>query len=465
MKPVFQLEKEFIERKLNIELPPECWRNGSKIYLNLDKKTKLLEFTVADGKMSISKDYRESVLSKYPNISWDEEINNNKERLERLEARSIKKTIAFIKRMEAKVFKNHQISFMQDGSCTGGQMTFSKDQLRQSTSSGKDSDVCWSIVDKAMYILGREYTVDHLCTSNDTADTNRKIKSIPGVNIVIPPIGFYPWLTKIKKFYLPTINVRNCCSHFKEDRLKEFLSKDKVYVILLGVRKYESNKRSYLDYEVNKAALKTGKELNVHPNWHRFAPIVEWRDEDVWLYILKNNIKVNPMYHKGFNRVGCLICPFSSGFVDLLIQEYYPKQWARWVGILAKNYEMYGIEKRLKWTFEEWKNGKWKTGQSKEQEIIKSGYNEENISKLAELKGVSKEIAEKFFVKACNCCGDNINPTEIAMSYKFFGRKKEVAICKTCFIDTLIKPDGSKMSDKEYVDTVVELTNTGCELF
>ena len=35
MKPIFKEEKEFLERKLNVEIPVNSWRKGSKIYLNL----------------------------------------------------------------------------------------------------------------------------------------------------------------------------------------------------------------------------------------------------------------------------------------------------------------------------------------------------------------------------------------------------------------------------------------------
>ena len=34
MKPIFKEEKEFLERKLNVEIPVNSWRKGSKIYLN-----------------------------------------------------------------------------------------------------------------------------------------------------------------------------------------------------------------------------------------------------------------------------------------------------------------------------------------------------------------------------------------------------------------------------------------------
>jgi phosphoadenosine phosphosulfate reductase len=71
--------------------------------------------------------------------------------------------------------------------------------------------------------------------------------------------------------------------------------------------------------------------------WIKFSPIIEWKDEEVWLYILRENLSYNYQYNYGFNRCGCLICPYQTDYIDLLIQENYPNQWNRWVDILKKN--------------------------------------------------------------------------------------------------------------------------------
>lgn len=51
-------------------------------------------------------------------------------------------------------------------------------------------------------------------------------------------------------------------------------------------------------------------------------PIYEWTDEDVWDYIKQKNLKVNPLYERGYKRVGCIGCPLATyrqklkGFAD-----------------------------------------------------------------------------------------------------------------------------------------------------
>ena len=89
----------FIDRKLNIKLPDECWIENSSIYLNLNKDTLLINFKIVNKKIVISKNKMEETLSKHKKVSWQEEISKNKDRLLNLEANSIKKTVDFIKKI------------------------------------------------------------------------------------------------------------------------------------------------------------------------------------------------------------------------------------------------------------------------------------------------------------------------------------------------------------------------------
>lgn len=39
------------------------------------------------------------------------------------------------------------------------------------------------------------------------------------------------------------------------------------------------------------------------------APIKQWSTLHIQLYMIMNNIPLNPLYIKGFYRIGCYICP------------------------------------------------------------------------------------------------------------------------------------------------------------
>jgi phosphoadenosine phosphosulfate reductase len=41
-------------------------------------------------------------------------------------------------------------------------------------------------------------------------------------------------------------------------------------------------------------------------------PIYEWSDTDVWDYLKENHYPYNPMYDKGYHRVGCIGCPMAT---------------------------------------------------------------------------------------------------------------------------------------------------------
>ena len=52
----------------------------------------------------------------------------------------------------------------------------------------------------------------------------------------------------------------------------------------------------------------------------QLKPIIDWSDDDVWSYIRKHKLPVNPEYKKK-KRVGCKVCPkanFTSNAISLL---------------------------------------------------------------------------------------------------------------------------------------------------
>jgi phosphoadenosine phosphosulfate reductase len=473
MKPIFEEEKKFIEERIGLKLPNNCWRDGKTIYLNCDKDTRILTFTIEHKQIKIKKNFIDKVLNTYENKTLEQEIEENKERLDQLESTSIKNTIECMEK-----YPNHN--------------------WRISDSSGKDSAICMKICQKAMkQIDNYDYDIDFFNTTNDTADTYKTIKQNIKNTIIFqlngqditkeemnklynesyskwvhnPEMGWYQWLKEVKHYYLPSIMVRNCCSTYKEGKLKEILDKKKDYVLFLGMRKFESSKRSHYDWYLNEAmdemyeeTKKDKYKINVPRNWVRFLPIVEWKDEDIWMYMLREGIEFNPMYKKGFGRVGCLLCPFSGDYNDLLIEYYYPLQWDRWSGIVEKNYDLYNVETRLKWTKEEYiQEGKWKQSTSKIQEYITKKATPERIKIVAELLGASEEIAEKYFKQKCKC-DKKLNPDEVAMFLKLYGRyegevDERVYLCKDCLYKEL------GLTKDEYSEKVREFREQGCNLF
>lgn len=431
--------------KTGIELPPNCWRKGSKIYLNhFDEKP---FFTFKVDLLNTQINIKKYIEPTHKNYTLEEEYEIAKDVLEDKVKESISMTKSYIlEHMDHKKFV--------------------------SISGGKDSDVMKHIVDIAIDELSKEgknieYNLIAFNTSNDTAETYKHLKfhhAMNKDNIISPEVGFYHWVANKKKYFTPSRFVRNCCSTYKEGQISRIMEKDENTLTFLGMRAPESFKRSHYDWDLNKAQLESGGKLNVPMNWKRFLPIVKWTDAEVWLYILNRNMEYNPMYNKGFSRVGCLICPYQNDYIDLLIKDFYPKQWSRWMDILRKGYEMYGVENRLKWSSLEWsEGGRWKNATSKESELTSKKATPQRVKELANLKGISEEMATKYFKRVC-ACGKKMNPTEVAMFLKLTGRYESVEdnrqyLCKKCLSEFL------NMDIQEYKDKEIEFIESGCELF
>lgn len=121
------------------------------------------------------------------------------------------------------------------------------------------------------------------------------------------------------KIGTPSDNHRWCCSVMKTAPLYRMLKVEgnkQAHVLTFdGVRAEESVRRE--SYQ----RLGKGKHTFIY-NAH---PIIEWNSVEIFLYLFENNLPINSAYRQGKARVGCLICPFSSSWDDMLIQKFYPE--------------------------------------------------------------------------------------------------------------------------------------------
>lgn len=452
-KPIFEEERLFFKQKTNINLPTECWRKGSKIYLDFTQEKSLIEFKVENKEIKITKNringYQEKQKKETLYLPQQKKIKDlieqKKETLDNLYKQSYDFLYKYIKENIDKYF------------------VFSH-------SGGKDSSLSYKIFIEVLKKLKEEninlnYEISFANTSNETADTYKIIKSLPKdkLNILNPKEGFYQWI-KRKNYFIPSALTRNCCSTYKEGQVNKYYNKDKEIVMILGVRKYESSKRANYDWIMDYSFLYKLFNGTVTQSklWVKIAPIIEWKDEDVWLYLIKNKIEINKQYYLGFNRCGCLICPYQSDYIDLLTKKHYPKLWSRWVNdILPKNYINTHVSERFKWTLDEWKNGKWKLGTSKIFEITKNKPTTERIRQVSEIMKIDQEIAIKYFDKKCSVCDKKLNPTHIGMNLKIYGRnmKIEEMKCKEHLCEE------NDLTSNQYNDMIVEFRDGGCNLF
>jgi len=119
---------------------------------------------------------------------------------------------------------------------------------------------------------------------------------------------------------LPLRTIRWCCKE-----LKEMAGKDRYCIT--GVRWAESVARKR-NRKLHELSGKTKADIELFNDDNdmkrrlteicllkrRFVlnPIIDWSDYDVWDFLHLRNVPVNPMYEKGYKRIGCIGCPMST---------------------------------------------------------------------------------------------------------------------------------------------------------
>lgn len=84
-------------------------------------------------------------------------------------------------------------------------------------------------------------------------------------------------------------------------------------------------------------------------------PIYDWTDIDVWDYIRQEKIETNPLYARGYRRVGCIGCPMAT--YKQVCKEFhdYPAYKMAYINAFQKMIDQYDDEKRKK--FNTWQTG------------------------------------------------------------------------------------------------------------
>lgn len=124
------------------------------------------------------------------------------------------------------------------------------------------------------------------------------------------------------KIGFPSDKNRWCCTVMKTAPLYRSLKVDDTnkqakVLAFEGTRGEESSKRS--EYG------RIGKGVK-HNNVINARPIIHWNTTEVFLYLFEQNLHINKAYRVGKPRVGCLICPFSSEWDDMIVNRCYPNE-------------------------------------------------------------------------------------------------------------------------------------------
>ena len=144
--------------------------------------------------------------------------------------------------------------------------------------------------------------------------------------------GFFQNIKENHNGMFPTAESALCCDNYKHNH------KFTDYATITGIRANESQKRKQRKTLETRTKRFLKKNKNVILSYFtenciasgahseiQLHPIIDWSDEDVWNYIYKYKLPINPEYNIGYKRVGCMICPKANFDRNYLTLLRYPK--------------------------------------------------------------------------------------------------------------------------------------------
>jgi len=334
LKPIFDKERELLEKHLATNIPPFSFRYrnriivGGKTYLTFRIDAQRKRLVLLRGPQDKKLDYApdKNLIGKA--------IKANLDVLKKKETTAIE----FIRKVHEE--SSRSITLF------GG---------------GKDSAVTAILAKKAVGNVPLLF-IDTTLEFPETYKFVEKFSRIHGFDLLKnEDEEFYgakhDFFQLCKRLGPPSIYCRWCCHIFKEQPVRHFLNdlKDDDVIFLTGIRKLESRRRgSYSPIESGKRVA--GQTL--------VQPIIDWKDIEVWLYIFWKRIEINELYEMGHARVGCWPCPCTPPLMDLMRRLTHPNLWAKFEKLLLE----YAKENHRS---EEWvKRSLWRLRRPKRRKFI-----------------------------------------------------------------------------------------------
>ncbi|MCL2142422.1 MAG: phosphoadenosine phosphosulfate reductase family protein [Methanimicrococcus sp.] len=248
-------------------------------------------------------------------------------------------------------FEADSISFIQNAA-----ENMNKQHLTCSYSGGKDSLVTLNLVSKAFEDgSGHEKEFDILFSDTglefkETLDNVTETVKIYGKPLKETSAEDAFW----EGFVIhgpPSVDNRWCtqsCKLMPITNLIESNYADKGGCLtFIGQRQYESKARAQ-SHRIWKSPSVRG-QIGA-------APIQEWTAMHIWLYIFDKNLNYNPLYEKGFDRIGCWLCPAASLADFENLRHTHPKAMEMWDEKLIEAGREKGIVRPEDWV----KYGLWR---------------------------------------------------------------------------------------------------------
>ncbi len=311
LRPVFPEERLLIELLLDLKpnewVRESVWAVNNRYYVNgkaIALPSKLFQTADTDKLVELLEKYKADNAYEYFDRYIQTFITANKYRLEYL----IDEAYEFIRESAE---------------------DYSEENLVISFSGGKDSTVTADLVTKALsdpsivHIYGD--TTLEFPTTEDYAKRYRK--DHPYAIFQVAKNEDQNFKAVCVDIGPPARLMRWCCSMFKTGPITRVLNglyRNQQILTFYGIRKAESVSRSkYNRLESDSESVKIQKQTVA-------SPIFFWRDMDIWLYILSEQLDFNEAYRWGYDRVGCWCCPNNNQRAQFLSRIYLPERSKEW---------------------------------------------------------------------------------------------------------------------------------------
>lgn len=311
LRPVFPEERLLLEILLEKEpnefLQKSVWANDNRYYIDgepISLPNELFLTTDADKIAERLDQYKKENTYQYFNLHMDKFIKANQNRLNYL--------------------KDEAFEFIRNAASQ-----FPEEKIVISFSGGKDSTVTADVVIKALsnpslvHIFGNT-TLEFPST---VAYSKRYREEHPQAIFLFAENKEQVFLDVCEDIGPPARLMRWCCSMFKTGpitRVINNLYRNEQILTYYGIRKSESVSRSkYNRIEDDAEAVKIQQQTVA-------SPIFFWRNIDIWLYILSEEVDFNEAYRFGYDRVGCWCCPNNNPRAQFLSRIYMPEQSKKW---------------------------------------------------------------------------------------------------------------------------------------
>jgi len=181
-------------------------------------------------------------------------------------------------------------------------------------SGGKDSIV----TAKIMELSGRQYRLFYSFTGIDPPEVVRFIRNHYPECKFLHPLSRDFW-SKLSVNVPPSNRLRWCCRVLKKEPAWQMPHTSRV----MGIRAEESYARK-----------KRGRVNFIEKiGHHQYYPIFYWKEWEIWEFIESYQLPYPKMYDEGFDRIGCVVCPFHSektGRMHQMYRDRWPKYFDRW---------------------------------------------------------------------------------------------------------------------------------------